>query len=250
MHHKSLVDSRALDVASDRGHVLWRWPNAWLVCVTVFAIGCSWHPSLYHLPGESLTEPMSQPLLANPLLIPVANRELVWSQLVDTIDNYFVVAREERVRTIGAQQTPGWIETKPIMGSTYLEPWRRDSTPGFERLHSTLQTIRRKAHVDVSPTGQGYLVQVIVTKELEDVDRPEHTTVGAATKRHDGSLVRIAAPPVSGAVHRGWLPQGRDIALEQRILWELRDRLRNDGWPDEVMPPPAASGWFEKDRPH
>lgn len=210
--------------------------------------GCSWHPGLFSWPGSSLTSPVTQPALANPMLVPMANRELIWDQLVDTIDNYFVIAREERVRAVGEVLTPGWIETRPQLGSTHMEPWRRDSTPGFERLHATFQTVRRKAHIDMTPANGGFLVQVVVTKELEDVDRPQHSTVGGATRRHDGSIVRIQAPPVSGPIHLGWIPQGRDVALEQRILWEIRDRLRDDGWEDEIIPPPGARpGFFEKD---
>ena len=72
-----------------------------------------------------------------------------------------------------------------------LEPWRKDSSPGFERRYATLQSIRRRAVVHVRPqTDGGYLVDVAVYKELEDLSQPEYSTVNVEALRHDGTLVR------------------------------------------------------------
>jgi hypothetical protein len=65
---------------------------------------------------------------------------------------------------------------------------------------------------------------VAVFKELEDVARPEHATAGAATFRYDDSLTRVANPVGGQEINRGWIPQGRDTALEQRIVAELQCR--------------------------
>ena len=67
------------------------------------------------------------------------------SQAVDAVDDYFRIEREERVRLIGGVLTEGRIDTFPIIGSTIFEPWRKDSTPGYEKVHATLQSIRRRA---------------------------------------------------------------------------------------------------------
>jgi hypothetical protein len=106
-----------------------------------------------------------------------------------------------------------------------LEPWRKDSTPGFEKWHATLQSIRRRAVVHVVPAAQGYSVEVVVLKELEDLDRPEEASVGTKTLRHDGSLVRVEKDPLTGPITLGWIAMGRDVSLEQRILGELQARL-------------------------
>ena len=162
---------------------------------------------------------------ANPIIVPVTDHEFAWNQLVDTVDDYFRIAAEDRVRIVGGVFTEGRIETYPVIGATLLEPWRRDSASRFERIHSTLQPIRRRGEVRITPVAEGYSISVAVFKELEDVSRPEHATVGGVTHRHDGSLVRTEPTPDARPVTLGWIPQGRDLALEQRILEEIQGRL-------------------------
>lgn len=164
-------------------------------------------------------------LIANPLPVAVADEEYLWNQIVDTVDDYFKIKREVRMRSDGGIVTDGLIETLPVTGATYLEPWRRDSTPGFERLHASLQSVRRRATVRVVPFAGGYSIDLAVYKELEDVAQPEQATVGAATLRHDGSLVRNEPNPLGGPPTLGWIPLCRDITLEQRMLSELSGRL-------------------------
>ena len=134
----------------------------------------------------------------------------MWNQTVDAVDDYFRIEREDRVRLIGGVLTEGRIDTFPTIGSTMFEPWRSDSTPGYEKLHATLQSIRRRATVRVIPTEGGYLLDVVVQKELEDLDKPEHATAGGATLRHDGTLVRQEGRAGRFSVTLGWIPIGRD----------------------------------------
>lgn len=161
----------------------------------------------------------------NPIYLPVTDRELLWNQMVDALDDYFRIAREERVHVVGEVLTEGRIETFPTVGSSWFEPWRSDSSPGFEKAQSTFQSIRRQATLRTTPTQGGYLVEVIVQKELEDVSQPEFTSGGTYMTRYDSSLQRKGGPIVPGADTLGWLPIGRDITLEQRILADIRSRM-------------------------
>ena len=171
--------------------------------------------------------------LPNPLEIPVSDREFVWNEIVDTVDDYFDIAREDRVRLVGNVLTEGKIETYPQTGASLLEIWRKDAVPGFELWHSTFQSIRRQALVRVSPSQAGYGVQVVVRKELEDLASPEMATAGGIVRRYDDSLLRPQGRQVSKAETLGWIPQGRDVALEQKILADLFARMY------KVEPPPA-----------
>ena len=195
----------------------------WLL-VMIAASGCGlqqrWHgtPTSNGVPQAALSQ--------NPMYVPLSDREVLWGQVVDVVDNYFEIKREERVRLVGGVLTEGQIETFPQPGATCLEPWRRDSSPGFERRYASLQSIRRKATVHVRPqTDGGYLVDIAVYKELEDLIQPEYSTVNVSGLRHDGTLVRPREYGYLGPATLGWIPVGRDISLEQRMLSELRGRV-------------------------
>src|SRR5262245_5310738 len=49
--------------------------------------------------------------IQNPLFIPPVDREFLWNQTVDAVDDYFRIEREDRVRLIGGVLTEGRIDT-------------------------------------------------------------------------------------------------------------------------------------------
>lgn len=196
-----------------------------------FRVGIAGTALAVALSGCHLGTPAGNPLaggpppLENPLFVPAVDRELLWSQVVDTVDNYFKIQREDRVRQVGDALLEGRIDTFPQDGATVLEPWRKDSTPGFEKWHATFQSLRRRATVRVLPATGGYLVEVNVAKELEDLDRPEHAAVGRSVTPQDSLADAPETKFAAGErVSLGWIPLGRDVSLEQRILAEIRAR--------------------------
>jgi len=160
------------------------------------------------------------------MLVPVVDEELVWDQIVDVVSDYFKLTREQRARRSGEVMMEGFIEAAPQEGATWLEPHRRDSVGKFNRWESTFQTIRRRAVVRVIPDPGGYLVEVIVEKELEHLPNPEKATAGAATFRNDNSLPsqRLEQASRTRSSPR-WIQLGRDPPLEQRMLAEIHARL-------------------------
>lgn len=89
--------------------------------------------------------------LENPLPLPAIDREVIWNQTVDAVDDYFRrIQRKERVRLIGGILTEGRIDTHPLVGSTLLNLGGA-VTPGYEKWLATLQSIRRKATVRLIP---------------------------------------------------------------------------------------------------
>ena len=165
------------------------------------------------------------PTKPNPVFVPVTNPDFTWEQIVDSVDDFFRVESERRVELVGDVITEGSIVTFPRIGATIVEPHRRDSVGRFNRWQSTLQTIRRSAVVRVIPDRGGWLVEVVVQKELEDLPRPEGATAGAAALRNDSSLDPRLSQDVSKLRFAGsWIPIGRDIALEEEMLERIRER--------------------------
>ncbi len=163
-------------------------------------------------------------VVENPLFVPGADRELLWEQVVDSVDNYFKIKREVRVRVVGDVALEGHLETFPSDGSTLLEPWRKDSTHGFEKWHATLQSVRRTAMVRVQPVQGGHVIDVVVQKELEDLARPEYASASQMPLRAPQSVQREPVEAMDTSMAVGWIPIGRDTSLEQRILKEIHDR--------------------------
>ncbi len=187
--------------------------------------GCARRPQYGTAPYQAAPEP-GVAYCGNPLHVPVANHEFVWETVVDVVDNFFKIEYEEPVRLIGSTLTEGRLETFPQGSPTALEPWRRDKAGVYARMENTLQSMRRRAILRVVPAEDGYWINVVVFKELEDVARPERATAAAATFRYDDSLRRIANPVGEQQIVCGWIPQGRDVLLEQKIIARLQERFQ------------------------
>ena len=171
---------------------------------------------------------MPTPIPAPPstITVPVMDDDVAWDQISDVVSDYFHISREQRARRGADGWTEGRIETVPQDGATALEPHRKDSVGRFNLWESTFQSIRRRACVRVVPEANGYLVEVVVEKELEDLPRPEKSTAGAATFRYDQSLPTQRMEEVSRTRQSmRWIPLGRDAALEQLILADIHARL-------------------------
>jgi hypothetical protein len=180
-------------------------------------------------PPEELPPVMQTPPVpvasANPVFIPIADPQCAWEVLADVVDDYFTIEREEPVRLIGNVPTEGRLDTLPSVSPTIFEPWRNDSV-GPDRVENTMQTMRRRAVVKMYPAegGGGYWVDLAVFKELEDLRRPEYSTAGAATLAYDTALTRVENHIEGDRLPLGWIPQGRDPLLEQRMLEHLAAR--------------------------
>lgn len=188
-----------------------RW--AWFLLPIVLASGCAAVQPVVYEPNP------------NPMRVPPVDRDALWDLVVDVVDDDFQIDREVRVRLEGEVLTEGRIDTFPLVGSTVFEPWHGDSADAYEKIESTFQTIRRQCLVRVVPTGDGYLIDVTVFKELEDLRQPEHASAGAALFRRDTPKQGVTGPVGERATTLGWIPLGRDTALEQRILSKISTRL-------------------------
>jgi hypothetical protein len=164
----------------------------------------------------------------NPAFIAYKNHEALWEIVTDAVDDYFDIESQQPVRVVGDVITEGRIDTRPSVSSTLLEPWRRDTANLYEKVESTLQSMRRFASIRVRPADNGFWVEVAVYKELENLGQPEYSTAGGATLRNDTSLTRVVNPVGAQEVHQGWIAMGRDPALEQQMICQIQSRLSGE----------------------
>ena len=148
--------------------------------------------------------------VSNPVFVRANNSEEAWERTVDVIhDRHFEIERENKLG--------GVIETRYLTGAGMLEPWHSDSVGADNRMESTLQSIRRKAFVSVTPVEGGFLIGVEAHKELEDVAKAANLQ-GAATFLDNNAVQRDLNAVVGQATPSGWISKGRDPALEQAML--------------------------------
>ena len=172
----------------------------------------------------------------NTIMVPVVDENLAWDQIADVVDDYFKIVREQRARRSGEAWTEGRIETAPLDGATWLQPFRKDSVGSFNRWESTLQSIRRRALVRVVPDPNGYLIEVIVLKELEDLPKPVKGLVGPAAFNSNLTLPSQRVDEITRTrASRRWIQLGRDPALEQRMLGDLQARLTGNAVPQPLL---------------
>jgi hypothetical protein len=206
----------------------------------VVAVGlsgcCGMGPESAAPPGYSTLPAPAQPAMAvqpNPVIIPVADPQCAWEQVVDVVDDYFRIEHEEPPRIVGNQAFEGTLTTVAEVSPTIFEPWRHDTVDPDQRLENTLQSMRRQAVVRVTPCPAegGHRVEVLVFKYLENVTRPEKATAGTATFRYDSSLTRVVNPVTDELITKDWIRQGRDVSLEQAIIGDLMSRFGQAGRP-------------------
>src|SRR5688572_32207595 len=120
-----------------------------VVVATLHVAGCTWMsapmppmtppvvtfgPAVPAYNPPQVILPGAQAALPNPIVVPVTDRDVAWDNIVDVVDDYFKIEREDRVQLIGDILNEGQIETFPQTGATLLEPWRPDSANAYERL--------------------------------------------------------------------------------------------------------------------
>jgi hypothetical protein len=186
-----------------------------LAAWTAGQVGCASGPSAWSLPSFSQVFTPAPPL-SNPLRIPAGDFEVVWNKTVAEVNKHFPIASENRLART--------IRTEDILTGTLIEPWTPDAVTFRDRLEATLQTLRKFAVVtiDPAPTG-GYLVKVVVYKQLEDMTKPASQPAGRAAFYNDFPVNRTRDVVSTIPTPLGWITVGRDTNLEQTILAEIKD---------------------------
>lgn len=162
----------------------------------------------------------SAPSCENPVLIspgqpsPTAYAE-VFEKVLSVLGDYFEIAYANRY--------DGQILTVPKIAAGIEQPWRPGSPDPRERLLASLQTMRYRGVVHIrSAENGGYLVQLVIYRELKDDPRPAMAPGGTVFR--DAPTVdrqfEVVDPII--ATDEVWIPKGRETALEDEILKKIR----------------------------
>jgi hypothetical protein len=188
--------------------------------IAVAASSCTAVPTTPTAPPGTAATGAANGAIANPIFV-AANSGNPESDLFVSERAADVLARYNFEIDI-SNQVEGTIATQYKVGSSIFEPWHRESVGLDNRLESTFQSIRRKVLVHFVRVEGGYLVSVEALKEIEDLTAPSPNSPGGSTFSPNYPLRRDLNQVLGQASPPGWIPLGRDSALEQNMLCRLQ----------------------------
>jgi hypothetical protein len=156
----------------------------------------------------------------NPVFVPLGppSYGVVFEKVLDIVNDYFEISYSNRY--------DGRIETYPRIAPGLEQLWKPGSPDGYERLLASFQTIRYRGQVLIQPADDGgFFIQVIVYKELEDLEKPTRATAGAASFRSDPTIERQYEVVDPIVIDHRWIPKGRETHVEQMILQRIKGCL-------------------------
>ena len=135
------------------------------------------------------------------------------------------VLLEMNFEVVYPQSKPGRIDTENLTGANWFEFWRDDSVGNFQRVESSLHTIRRKVHVQATPAPTGCQVEVKVVKERLSAPGTSPSGISQTYDLYNPRKTSLARQDEFKETQYTWLPMDRDDALEQVILERIQGRL-------------------------
>lgn len=186
--------------------------------------GCATVPDLDNpiavrrLNAVALSE-VENPVLLSPGQHTGASYAIVFDHVLSVMDDFFEIKY--------ANPYDGRIVSKPSIAPGLERLWKPGSSSGMERLIATFQTIRYRGQVQIRASeGGGYLVDVVVFRELLDDIQPIGTNSSPSSFRDLPSVERqFEVVDDTVPVYDGgrWIPKGREHTIEQAILRKLRE---------------------------
>ena len=165
-----------------------------------------------------ITPPATGPMGTAAVVVPGPLTEMTWEGTIDALHAFhFSIEKENRLA--------GTIETGYLTGAGLLEPWHHDSVTLGDRIESSLQPIRRRAVVKLTPGETGVQVAVEVIKEREYPREPTRHSPGGATYPDSRPVQRDLDVVLGESTPLGWVTLGRDSALELALQAAIVARI-------------------------
>ncbi|MBY0458222.1 MAG: hypothetical protein K2V38_12855 [Gemmataceae bacterium] len=178
--------------------------------------GCATAPPLDN-PILIRHAPVENPVLVSPGQPTAESYREVFEKVVEVLDDYFELQNPNPYA--------GSVTTKPRVAPGYEQFWKPGNPDARQRLLATFQSIRQTATAEIRAGDRGgYLVYVVVEKELEDLPRPIRATVGNAVFQEGPTVARESEVVGPDSVRSGsFYKVGRDYAFEQLLLRRIRE---------------------------
>lgn len=160
---------------------------------------------------------VENPVLVSPGQPTAAAYHEVFEKTIDVLDDYFEL--------LPPNPYDGRIVSKPRVAPGYEQFWKPGNPDARNRLFATFQTVRQVATAEIRAGDRGgYLVYIVVERELEDLGRPSRVRTGGAVFEENPTVDRqldVVGPDTTADL--AWFRVGRDYALEQQILRRIRN---------------------------
>ncbi|MCZ6653247.1 MAG: hypothetical protein O7D91_09500 [Planctomycetota bacterium] len=136
------------------------------------------------------------------------------------------VLRRHRFEIDRKDLRAGLITTFPQTSQHFLEFWRHDVDTPYDLAESSMRTVRRSVTIQISkPQDEGeYVIDVTVNKERFHAVERQINNAAAALRVFSTDLPSTAGRKFDPATDMTWTPEGRDAAMENRLLDLIRRR--------------------------
>jgi hypothetical protein len=183
-----------------------------VICIGLFIFGCQYP----HAP----VQPASGALVINK-----SEFDTAWEETIDVLREHYFIPDSQNQRA-------GLIVSYPTLSRQWFEFWRDDSLGTYEKMESSIHSIRRTARVKFVPVKDKYQIQISIMVQRKA--EPERQITSAS-----GTILafRDTAPLMSGekkprAKTITWTQVGEDVKLANYLLHRLERRLPEAQWSD------------------
>ncbi|MBP7934904.1 MAG: hypothetical protein KA354_09695 [Phycisphaerae bacterium] len=146
--------------------------------------------------------------------------ESLWQTAGEALrQHWFRIDREDRAS--------GVLSTHPETSAQGLEFWRQQPRPAYYWTEANLQTIQRKATIQITPVdSQGeYSIDVKVERLRLRLEERQIDNPAAALRLYSAEAPTMSGQMIRPSQQMQWIPLGRDEILEQTILGEILQRF-------------------------
>jgi hypothetical protein len=186
-----------------------------VAAVALAACGCLTAPPLDNPVIVRSAGGIENPVLVSPGQPTPASYREVFEKVVDVLDDYFELD--------AVNPYAGTVTTKPRIAPGYEQFWKPGNPDPRQRLFATLQSVRQVARAEVRAGERGgYLVYIVVDKELEDLPQPSQARGGAIFQESSSVDRQVEVVSPDTTADKVWFKVGRDYAFEQTLLRRVR----------------------------